>query len=86
MGENSFPPEIRRWIASRLAEGGYADEEDYLLDLIRRDMADTELEETPEQIAWVRQKVAEGLASGIVHRDPRDVIEDIIATRRARRG
>ena len=40
MGEMSFPPEIRQWIAARLAEGGYADEAAYILDLIRRDMAE----------------------------------------------
>ena len=39
MGEISFPPDIRRWIAARLSEG-YADETDYLIELIRRDMAE----------------------------------------------
>ena len=34
MGENSFPPEIRKWIADRVAEG-YADEADYLAELVR---------------------------------------------------
>jgi antitoxin ParD1/3/4 len=86
MGEISFPPEIRHWIAARLAEGGYGSEEDYLLDLIRRDMEESALPETPEYIAWVREKVAEGLASGVIDKEPEDVIEEIIAERRARRG
>ena len=86
MGEISFPPEVRRWIAARLADGGYADEEAYVLDLIRRDMEDAAFPETPEQIAWIREKLEEAEASGIVDRDPRDVIEEIIAKRRARRG
>lgn len=86
MGEISFSPEIQQWIAARVAEGHYADEEDYFLDLIRRDMADAELAETPEQIAWVREKVAEGLASGVAEGDPRDFINDLIAKRRAQRG
>jgi antitoxin ParD1/3/4 len=87
MGEMSFdfPPELRRWIEVRLAEGRYADAEDYVRDLIRRDQEGL-LPETPEDVAWLREKIAEGLASGIVDRDPRDVIEDIIAERRARRG
>jgi antitoxin ParD1/3/4 len=86
MGEISFSPEIQEWIAARLAEGGYADEEDYLLDLIRRDMQGAAFDETPEEIAWVREKVAEGLASGVIDKEPEDVIEEIIAERRARRG
>ncbi|QGN55143.1 type II toxin-antitoxin system ParD family antitoxin [Novosphingobium sp. Gsoil 351] len=86
MGEISFPSEIRQWIASRVTEGGYADEDDYVLELIRRDMADASLAETPEQIAWVREKVAEGLASGIAEGDPRTFIEKLIAKRRATRG
>jgi antitoxin ParD1/3/4 len=86
VGEISFSPQIRKWIASRVSEGGYADEEDYLLDLIRRDMADAELVETPEQIAWVRERVAEGLASGVADGDPREFINELIAKRRAQRG
>lgn len=85
MGENSFPPEIRQWIAARLAEG-YADETDYLSELVRRDMADAARPESPEYVAWVREKVAEGLASGVIDAEPEDVIEEIIAERRARRG
>ena len=86
MGEISFPPKIRQWIAARLAEGGYASEEDYFLDLVCRDMEESALPETPEYIAWVREKVAEGLASGVIDKEPEDVIEEIIAERRARRG
>jgi antitoxin ParD1/3/4 len=86
MGEMSFPPEIRQWIAARLAEGGYADEADYILDLIRRDMHDAAWPETPEEIAWVRAKLEEGEASGISDERPETIIENIIARRRARRG
>jgi antitoxin ParD1/3/4 len=86
MGEISFSPEIQQWLASRVAQGGYADEQAYLLDLICRDMQDAASPETPEEIAWIREKVAEGLASGIVDRDPRDVLDEIIADRRKRHG
>lgn len=86
MGEISFSPEIQQWIAARVAEGHYADEEDYFLDLIQRDMAEAEATETAEYIAWVREKVAEGLASGVIHRDPRNVLDEIVAERHARGG
>ena len=49
MGEISFPPDIRRWIAARLSEG-YVDETDYLIELIRRDMAEAAWPETPEEV------------------------------------
>lgn len=91
MGEMSFdfPPDLRRWIETRLAEGRYADAQDYLRDLVRRDQegllpgreAD---EESPEYIAWVREKIAEGEASGIAEGDPREFIQSLIARRRAR--
>lgn len=81
MGEMSFPPEIRQWIAARLAEGGYADEADYILDLIRRDMAEAAWTETPEEIAWVREKIAEGLASGVSDQDPFEFLAELRAGR-----
>ncbi|MBA4009162.1 MAG: type II toxin-antitoxin system ParD family antitoxin [Erythrobacter sp.] len=95
MGEMTFnfPPALMRWIEAQVAEGRYADAGDYLRDLVRRDqdglLPDCEVdsaEETPEYIAWVREKVAEGLASGVIHRDPRDVLDEIVATRHLRRG
>lgn len=86
MGEMNFPPEIRRWIAARVAEDGYSDEADYVLELIRRDMAEAAWPETPEEIAWVREKIEEGLASGICEKDAFEVLEEIRASRKARRG
>ncbi len=76
----SLPPDLTGRLKSRLAEGGYADAGEYLNDLVRRDLdeaADT---------AWVREKVAEGLASGVVDMHHTEIIEDIIAKRRARRA
>ncbi|KPL68736.1 hypothetical protein SZ64_11910 [Erythrobacter sp. SG61-1L] len=83
MGELSFdfPPELRRWIDMRLAEGRYADAADYVRDLVRRDQ-----EAAEEEAEWLRAMIDEGLASGVVDADPKDVIEQIIAQRRAGRG
>ena len=79
MGEMTFdfPPELHRWIEMRLAGGRYADVADYLRDLIRRDQ-DGLLPETSEDIAWVRERVAEGFASGRVEAEPENVLEEII--------
>jgi antitoxin ParD1/3/4 len=81
MGEMTFPPEIRQWIASRLADGGYADEADYILDLIRRDMAEAAGPGTPEEIAWLREKIEEGLASGVSDQDPFEFLAELRAGR-----
>lgn len=85
MGEMSFPPDLQRWIDLRLAEGRYADEADYVRDLVRRDQQGL-LPESPEEIAWLREKIAEGEASGISDERPETIIANIIARRRARRG
>lgn len=68
-----LPPDLESWIESRVAGGRFFDASDYLRDLVRRDRADA------EHTAWVRAQIEEGLASGIVDREPEDVIEEIIA-------
>lgn len=95
MGEMSFtfPPDLESWIEARVAEGRYADAADYMRDLVRRDQegllaptTEDTAEETPEYIAWVREKVAEGLASGLCDKDAFQVLDEIRAGRADRRG
>lgn len=81
MGELRFSPEIQQWISARVEAGEFADEDDYFLDLIRRDM-----QAAQDDLTWVRQRIVEGLASGISCERPETIIENIIAKRRARRG
>lgn len=81
MGEISFPPEIRKWIADRVAEG-YADEADYLAELVRRDMAAAARPDSPDYIARVREKIEEGLASGVSDQDPFEFLAELRAGRR----
>ena len=76
----SLPAELAGALKSRLEEGRYADAGEYLLELVRRDL------EEAADTAWVREKIAEGLASGFIDKNPSEVIEEIIAERRARRG
>ena len=76
----SLPPDLAGRPQSRLAEGHFADAGEYLRELVRRDLdeaADT---------AWVREKIAEGEASGFMDRDAREVLREIVAKRRAGRG
>ncbi|WP_068071098.1 ribbon-helix-helix domain-containing protein [Novosphingobium lentum] len=76
----SLPDDLAGQFKSRLADGHYASASDYLLALIRRDL------EEAADTAWVREKIAEGEASGYIDRDARDVLREIAAERRARRG
>lgn len=77
----SVPPILKDWVDSRVAEGRYSSASDYVRDLLRRDQ-DAAMSETE----WLRDMIAEGLASGVLTEDPKTIIEDIIAERRARRG
>ena len=79
MGEMSFdfPPDLRRWIDARVAEGRYADAEEYIRDLVRRDQDRASLWE--EDTARVRKLIEEGEASGISEIDPFEFIESLIA-------
>lgn len=86
MGEMSFdfPADLKRWIEVRLADGRYADAAEYVSDLIRRDQAGMFMEpvdETPEYIAWVREKIAEGEASGFIDQDAFEFLRELRAGR-----
>ncbi len=70
----TMPPDLKSWIDAQVAQGRYADAGDYLRDLVRRD-----LETASDERAWLRAMIAEGLASGIIDRDARDVLDEIIA-------
>lgn len=77
----TMPPALRKWIEFRVAEGRYANASDYVRDLVRRDQ-----DAAQDETEWLRAMIGEGLASGVVDEDPRDVIEQIIAERRSKRG
>jgi antitoxin ParD1/3/4 len=77
----TMPTALQDWVDARIAEGMHADAADYLRDLVRRDR-----DMAAEDVRWVRAMIDEGLASGVVDQAPADVIEDIVAARRARRG
>jgi antitoxin ParD1/3/4 len=77
----SIPPALKSWIDHRVAEGRYSSASDYVRDLVRRDQ-----EAAPDDAAWVKAMIAEGLASGVIEKDARDVLHEVMAENRARRG
>jgi antitoxin ParD1/3/4 len=70
----TMPPALREWIDLRVAEGRYANASDYVRDLVRRDQ-----DAAQDETEWLRGAIAEGLASGVIDEDPREVLRQIMA-------
>ena len=77
----SISPVLKSWIDHRIAEGRFSSPSDYVRDLVRRDQDGAE-----DETEWLKGLIAVGLASGVVDSEPEDVIEEIIAERRAQHG
>ncbi|MGV3513321.1 MAG: ribbon-helix-helix domain-containing protein [Novosphingobium sp.] len=80
MAEISFSlsVEMREALESRVSGAGFEDIGSYLCALVTRDL------EEAARVKWIREQIAAGEASGIIDRDPHELIEEIIANRRAR--
>jgi antitoxin ParD1/3/4 len=70
----SLPTALQDWIDARLAEGAYSDAADYLRDLVRQDIAATSADRR-----WLKAMVDEGFASGVLDREPEDILDEVIA-------
>lgn len=70
----AIPPSLERWVATRLAQGRYADAGDYLRDLVRRDQENAE-----DERLWLQAQIDKGLASGLVPGDAEDVLDAVMA-------
>lgn len=77
----SIPPALKSWIDHRVAEGRYSSASDYMRDLVRRDQ-----ESEPNDIEWVKARLAEGEASGYIDKDAKQVLRDIITEYPANRA
>lgn len=77
----SIPPALKSWIDVRVAEGRHSSASDYMRDLIRRDQ-----ESAGDETVWLRGLIEEGLASGVIEKDAKDVLREIMAERPARHG
>jgi antitoxin ParD1/3/4 len=75
----SIPPALKDWVDSRVSEGRYSSASDYMRDLVRRDQ-----EAAMDDATWLRGLVAEGLASGVIDKEPEDVLREIMAEHPAR--
>lgn len=74
-------PEIEQWMESRIAECEFATVEEYLASLVRRDR-----DEADEETAWLREQIDIGRASGVIDKDAKEVLREIIAELRAEDG
>lgn len=76
----SIPESMYQWLEKQAAAGDFVDAGDLVRDLVRREQDRT------RRIEWLREQIAEGLASGVVEGRPEDLIEEMIAARKARHG
>jgi antitoxin ParD1/3/4 len=77
----SVPPALKQWIDERIAQGLYADANDFVRALLRRDQ-----EQAAEDDAWLKAMIDEGLASGRLNEDPKNVLRKIMTDHPADRG
>ncbi|WP_446654781.1 type II toxin-antitoxin system ParD family antitoxin [Blastomonas sp.] len=70
----SVPPALKQWIDERVAQGLYADANDFVRALLRRDQ-----EQAAEDDAWLKAMIDEGLASKVLDQEPEAVLDAIIA-------
>ena len=76
----SMPEALRKWAEQRVAEGRYADTDDYIRALIRQDQ-----DEAESDTAWLQAGIDEGLASELLAEDAFAVIDTVIDEGRVRR-
>ena len=69
----SMPEGLRRWAEQRVAEGRYADTDDYIRALIRQDQ-----DEAARETAWLQARINKGLASNTLAEDAFAVIDTFI--------
>ena len=70
----SMPPALESWMNTRVAQGSYADAQDYLRDLVRRDQ-----EHSADDLAWLQAEIDKGLTSGLVDGEAEDVLDAVMA-------
>lgn len=70
----SVPADLRHWVDTRVARAGYADLDEYVRALIRRDQDEYEAD-----VRRVRALVEQGRASGVIDAEPEDILDEIIA-------
>lgn len=70
----SLPADLQRHVDARVSAEGFTDSADYLRALIERDQHVYEAD-----VRRVRTMVEVGRASGIVDREPEDILDEIIA-------
>ncbi|WP_445191439.1 ribbon-helix-helix domain-containing protein [Sphingomonas sp. Tas61C01] len=77
----SLPADLQRHVDARVSREGFTDTADYLRALIERDQHLYEAD-----VRRVRALIEEGIASGIVDREPEDILDEIIADIRKPNG
>ena len=70
----SLPADLQHYVDGRVSAEGFADPAAYLRDLIERDQ-----DMYQADVRRVQALIAEGIASGIIDREPEDILDEVIA-------
>lgn len=76
-----LPADLQRYVDARVEREGFANPADFLRDLVRRDQDDYEAD-----VRRVRALIQEGIDSGVIEADARDVLDEVIADIHQRHG
>ncbi len=71
----TLPPPMDKWVKSQIDAGRYANDSEYVRDLIRRDQ--DAAKRSREAKADLRKLIQEGLASGISKKQLPDIMADV---------
>ncbi|WP_286165004.1 hypothetical protein [Arthrobacter sp. TPD3018] len=70
----SLPADLERYVDGRVSAEGFANQAAFVRDLIERDQ-----DAYVADVQRVQALIDEGIASGIIDREPQDVLREIIA-------
>jgi antitoxin ParD1/3/4 len=76
----TLPPPMDKWVKSQIDAGRYANDSEYVRDLIRRDQ--DAAKRSREAKTELRKLIQEGLDSGISPRSSREIFADVKARMR----
>lgn len=73
----SITDQHSHWLKAQVASGAFASASEVIRDMIRE--RQLRQNETPEQIGWLRQKLAKSVQSGVSDKDPKELLSQIKA-------
>lgn len=74
----SVPSGLKSWVDAQVESGRYSSPSDVIRELLRR------AQDEAGELAWLQAEVEKGLASPVIERDAREVLQEIMDENRAK--